>query len=75
MKGAGVLEWMASAAGFALLAIAVAEIGQRLRDLLDQAFGAQMRDQFPSTSLGTGGEEPSVPQPDDVQALRDKGAL
>lgn len=67
MNGAGVLEMLASGVGFLFLSLGVAAIGQRLRDLIDQAFGAQMRAQF--------GEETAVPRPDDVHALRDKGAL
>ncbi|MEA3036824.1 MAG: hypothetical protein QOH04_2601 [Sphingomonadales bacterium] len=56
MHGGG--EFIASVLGFALLALAVAAIGQRLHELIDAAFGRAIDHDFPAAH---------VRQRDDVQ--------
>jgi hypothetical protein len=71
MHGAGWLQNVLAWVGFLIVAYAavrVAElVGRTFEMILNEAFGRQMRAQF--------GEEPRVPVPDDVQPLRDRGAL
>lgn len=60
-------EIIATIGGLLVLALGLSALGDRFRELLDGAFGAQMRETFGSETGGTEADAAGRRVPDDLQ--------